>query len=99
MMIRNPIAAPKPAVTLRSIDECASVGLIVILLRHCRMVPLVPRQTRNKEPRAARTFHAPQRRKEFRKNRTKSSFLGNHDCRVPLKSLSPPLHDPALMRA
>src|ERR1700720_3807656 len=103
-MIKNAIATPKPAVTLRTIDECASVGLIVILpqtyrtRRRCRMVPLVPHQTRNAKAESGRTCHAPQRSKEFRKNRTKSSFLGTHDCRAPLRSHSLHLHDPALIR-
>ena len=104
MMIRNAIATPKPAVTLRSIDECASVGLIVILLRLTEPADAAEWAPRHlikpgtQRPKAARTCHAPQRRKEFRKNRTKSSFLGSHDCRAPLTSHSPHLHDRSLMR-
>src|ERR1700682_283478 len=98
MMIRNAIATPKPAVTLRSIDECASVVLIVILLRLTDGAArsfLRLQQAETQGPGPAST--------SMRLNRKENSarIVPNrpHDCRASLTPNSPNLHDPAFVTA
>src|SRR5712691_2118046 len=109
MTMRNAIATPKPAVTLSSTDECASVESMVIpkyITQELRTLPRGLRAPWTSRERSGRhrqeTFHA-RTEKTFRKNRTR---VGPDLELIPIKewaltvdiSILPVYTTPLLMR-
>jgi hypothetical protein len=62
------------------------------------MVAQAPHQTRNAKAESGKNMPRASKKKRIPQESYQIVFLGSHDCRAPLTSHSPHLHDRSLMR-